>query len=662
MAGVLSFIIHHSSLIIMNKTRLPFAVFFICLTFAASAAEEAKPPLIGDESDGSRAVPAHWIPLLDEAGVEISPGDDPLLPFSPRQTCANKCHSYETIQTGWHFNAAANAAASRPGHPWIFADAASGTQIPLSLRSWPGAVNPSQAGLTPYQFALLFGRQLPGGGFVESASSSDPAETMRQFVSGKLEINCLACHNADPAHDQAEYAVQVARQNFRWAAASTSAFAFVSGSAKNMPDTYDYQMPEPPSDPKLVPPSIAYKNGIFDDKKRVFFNIVRKIPNERCYFCHSAYTVNEAKLGEWAEDEDVHIAAGLACVDCHRNGLDHNMIRGYEGEAQVSSNPLAPAATCEGCHLGVEGSDAPLAGRFAAPKPKHAGIPLVHFEKLACTACHSGSWPQHQTGRVKTSLAHGLGTHNADKSNDAAPLIFSPVFARQSDGKIAPHDLVWPAYWASNEEITSMLTVSSWRFWDSNRAPIKQSFRVTPIPIAIVIQAAAKVREASAFASITPEFIQTMLQQLASDSTLPGRPAYISGGVLRRLDETGQIVVSEHEAAKPYLWPIAHNVRPAAQSLGAHGCGDCHASDSPFFFAKVAVDSPLASDHETANTMIEFQGLRPGYLNILAFTFRFRFLYKLTLLLSAFVIAIFVFTVIVNNINHWMNGIIRNDE
>ncbi|MEW6237214.1 MAG: hypothetical protein AB1656_17665 [Candidatus Omnitrophota bacterium] len=621
----------------MNKTCLLLAVFFVCLSFAASAAEEAKPPLLGDESDGSRAVPVHWIPLLDEAGVEISPDDDPLLPFSPRQTCANKCHSYDAIQTGWHFNAAVNAAAGRPGHPWIFVDAATGTQIPLSLRTWPGAIDPAQAGLTPWKFALNFGRQLPGGGYVETASSSDPAETMRLFVSGQLEINCLACHDADPAHDQAEYAVQIARQNLRWAAASTSAFAFVSGSAKNMPDTYDYQMPEPPSDPQLIPPSIAYKNGTFDDKKRVFFNIVRKIPNERCYFCHSTSAVNEANLGEWAEDEDVHVAAGLACVDCHRNGLDHNMIRGYDGEAQFSNNPLAPAATCEGCHLGVEGLDAPVAGRFAAPQPRHAGIPLIHFEKLACTACHSGPWPQHQTGRVKTSLAHGLGTHDVDKANDAAPLIASPVFARQANGKIAPHNLVWPAYWATIKENEG-----------------------TPIPITIVNQAAAKVREASSFASITPDFIRNILQQLASDSKLPGRPAYISGGVLRQLDEKGQIAASAQEAAKPYLWPIAHNVRPAAQSLGARGCADCHASDSPFFFGNVAVDSPLSSDRETAKRMIEFQGLCPEYIKVLAFTFHFRFFYKLTLLLSALVIAMIVLTIIVNSMNRWMN--IRNDE
>ncbi len=45
--------------------------------------------------------------------------------------------------------------------------------------------------------------------------------------------------------------------------------------------------------------------------------------------------------------------------------------------------------------------------------------------------------------------------------------------------------------------------------------------------------------------------------------------------------------------AEPYLWPIAHDVRPAAQSLGVRRCEDCHSTGSPFFFGKVLVDSPV---------------------------------------------------------------------
>ncbi len=37
--------------------------------------------------------------------------------------------------------------------------------------------------------------------------------------------------------------------------------------------------------------------------------------------------------------------------------------------------------------------------------------------------------------------------------------------------------------------------------------------------------------------------------------------------------------------AKRYVRPLSHGVKPASQALGANGCGDCHASRSPFFLA-----------------------------------------------------------------------------
>jgi len=50
----------------------------------------------------------------------------------------------------------------------------------------------------------------------------DLNDYMRWQVSGMLPVNCQSCHNADPGQSQAEYGVQVMRQNFRWAAAASS--------------------------------------------------------------------------------------------------------------------------------------------------------------------------------------------------------------------------------------------------------------------------------------------------------------------------------------------------------------------------------------------------------------------------------------------------------
>jgi hypothetical protein len=83
--------------------------------------------------------------------------------------------------------------------------------------------------------------------------------------------------------------------------------------------------------------------------------------------------------------------------------------------------------------------------RMGAPSPKHAGIPPVHFDKLSCTACHSGPWPGSETRRLKNRLSHGLDEHNSNKAADALPHIYYPVFARMEDGKLSSYRAVWPA-------------------------------------------------------------------------------------------------------------------------------------------------------------------------------------------------------------------------
>jgi len=583
---------------------LPFA-------WPASAATDEK--LLGDESDGSRAIPVHLIPLydeeipeLDKKSFKIFPDDKPLLPFSTRQTCG-MCHSYQTISKGWHFNATdANVVPGRSGEPWILVDAATGTQIPLSYRPWPGAYHPEQLGITPFQFTCLFGGHMPGGGPAE-LESDNIDEIIRQGISGKLEINCLTCHNAHPGQDQIEYAFQMSQQNFRWAATAACEFASVSGSAKKMDDTYDYLMPGASGDA----PTVTYRKDAFDHKYRVLFDIVRKVPNERCYFCHSNIDAGNSSLERWAADEDVHLMAGLTCVDCHRNEIGHNIIRGYEGEDIASQNPLADTTSCVGCHT---------EGRLGAPVPEHPGIPPIHFDKLSCTACHSGPWPEEKTILTKTSTAHRLGTLDSNKSPEALPHIVYPVFAKQGgigaaylgnllvlslDGKIAPHKLIWPAFWGSMKDD-----------------------KVTPVAIETVRETAGRIltkakRSLSGdWRDLNTELITEGLKAL--QKTIEGEAVYISGGKVHRLDDEGTLISAEHSAAKPYFWPIAHNVRPAAQSLGVRRCEDCHSTDAPFFFGAVAIDSPIITERDSSKEMVEFQGINRFYTWAFAFSFVFR--------------------------------------
>ena len=593
------------------------------LTTGVVVGEETKPKL-GDIPDGSRSNFVHLIPLLAEpvAGKEpdqVHPDADPVLPFSTKQTCG-ACHSYDKISEGWHFNAVdPNVNPGRKGQPWIFADPTSATQIPLSYRKWPGTFRPEQIGLTPMAFLQSFGRQMPGGGIGEMVDKSEnPEEALRSDVTGKLEINCLACHDGNPGQDMggaSGYSIQVIRGNYRWAATASCEFAYVTGSIKGLPNEYDFRAPFMSNDSKAKPPVVAYRKEAFGHNDWASFDIRRESPKQRCYFCHSNADVRDGKTEKWISDEDVHLSAGLACVDCHRNGLDHNIIRGYASEPNNSTNPLVAKASCEGCHFGKD-VNKPTAGRFAAPTPKHAGIPPTHFDKLSCTACHSGPWPANETIRTKTARAHALGIAGASKSGEILPHLLYPVFAKGQDGKIGVFKLLWPAYWATMA--------------DGN---------VTPLAMETVKSATSRVIAKTAFSKtgswpdLKEDDIAKILTALGSKVDEGAKPVYIAGGKLYSLDDGGKLASADNNMAEPYLWPIAHDVRPAAQSLGARKCEDCHSTGSPFFFGKVPVDSPVGGKGAVFRKMAdmyEFGG--PVYMRVNSF-FKWMIIIVMTLLI-----------------------------
>jgi hypothetical protein len=594
------------------KTNLVSILFSIpCLAFAQN---HVQVPKLGDVSDGNRSVPVHLIDLYDADSILVRPGDQPMLPFSTKVTCG-ECHNYEKVRMGWHFNAAeVNVEPGRRGQPWILVDQKTGTQLPLSYRPWPGAYKPEQLGMDSWRFVQAFGRHTPGGGIGENTEADAPELFFRRLISGALEINCLSCHDAEAGHDQAEYANNLKRENFRWAAASTSGFATVRGAAKDVPDNYDIYSGLPMDDPKLTAPSVSYDLSRFNARGKVLFDIVRKIPNERCYFCHSTKTVGVTD--RWEAEEDIHLTSGMLCVDCHRNGLDHNMVRGYEDEPQVKKNPLAASLSCQGCHLPDESNEVPVAGRLGAPQPKHAGIPLVHFEKMTCTACHAGSWPVEKTQLVKTSQAHALGTHSVNRSDLMLPHIAAPVFVREENGKIAPHKMIWPAFWA--------------RLNGKNVAPIAPA---EVAAIADTLFAGVDSARSGDWLTLQDEPITQVLQRLAAADSSKSEAAYIAGGKLYRLNRSGKLSKENHAAAQPYSWAIGHDVRPASQSLGIRGCGDCHSLNAPIYFSQLKVDSPLETDrHSTYKAMTDFAGLSGIYARLFAVSFFFRPLLKLLLL------------------------------
>lgn len=399
--------------------------------------------------DGSRTTAVHVIQLKDEFDQLVIPSESYPLPYSTKYTCA-PCHDYSIIRGGLHFSSPSSTQNGRPGEPWIWVDAKTGTVLPLSYQDWEGTWNPSDLGLTAWTFTLLFGRHMTGGGISEPDDEETSPES-RWNVSGKLEINCMGCHNASRMQSHSEWAKQVLRHNFRWAAVAASGLGEVGGMASRLPGTWDlYDGPNPDDTEWAVVPFVRYARERFDSKHRVFFDIAPEIDDQRCLACHSVHQVGEKRS---TADQDVHFAAGLKCVGCHPNDVSHNMIRGYEGEAEEYQERERAEFTCQGCHMGesLSKKGGPAQGRLGAPYPQHPGIPAVHFEKLSCTVCHAGALPSKILTRVRTSRANRLGIYGVAQWFTEWPLMVEPVYVRDSTGKISPHRLIWPAFWARLE-------------------------------------------------------------------------------------------------------------------------------------------------------------------------------------------------------------------
>lgn len=760
----------------MKKTFISLLIFLGCFFYLLPEQQAVKKTAW----DGSRTTPVHRIPLNDEFNQPIIPNEPYPLPYSSQFTCA-PCHDYEFIRKGFHFNALDNQNSERPGEPWIWNDPETGTLMPLSYRSWKGMWNPKNIGLSRWDFTLLFARHMTGGGISEPAPGKEN-QASRWDVSGKLEINCMGCHNASKVQSHSEWAKQVMRQNFRWAAAAASGIGEVGGMASRLPPTWDiFDGPNPDDTEYAVVPFVSYEKSLFDSKNRVVFDIGPQPESALCLNCHS---VSPSQSRRHMTEPDVHSASGLECTDCHRNGIDHKIIRGYEGEALQKKDPERADFTCRGCHLGGKSSRGISGrGRLGAPYPRHPGIPEVHFKKLSCTVCHSGPLPQKNYTRVRTSRANRLGIYGIAQWSTNLPKIIEPVYIRDDKGIIFPYRLMWPAFWGQLDG-KKLIPLKPEIIKDAGRGILdveKRTARIlyalsgtsdlqgTPLLVyadtayeltvdgglSIHSKVLPSTEEKASFAffheghilPLIPSFdpaaeepdadaetrIQNVLEALLSLEDAPGLPVliyksylykmkegflekekkpdfkveksgfywetgetlvplvssfalrtiaavtgreqilteeqvrrvlealsqkggatdtntenycYISGGKMFLLDGEAGLKALDHPGADPVVWPLAHQVRPARQSLGTNGCKDCHRADSPFFFSIVKGNGPLITKAQAQRSAVSFMALSKPYQRMFGLSFTIRPALKVILAIAAGIIGLFLLLVL----------------
>ncbi len=311
----------------MSQRAIGLCVWLLLVGITTSWAAESRFAMTHSRSDY-----AHWIELYDAGNqlIDIKAPNAP--PYSPRTTCG-RCHDYETIAKGHHFNAIdPQAVMGRSGEPWIWTDARTGTELPLSYRDWPATYRPNLLGITPREFVLKFGHHLPGGGPGEpvlatapegGAAAADPAAAdpapataaesasptpdanARWKLSGMLNVDCMICHSNNDQYSQETRWQQIESENFAWASAAALGMASVQGKVSALPDGFDPATAAPDSKDQL--PQTTYEDLPVNGEGKVFVDVLRTPRNSACYYCHSTRPVGQHAAPEWNSDEDVHL-------------------------------------------------------------------------------------------------------------------------------------------------------------------------------------------------------------------------------------------------------------------------------------------------------------------------------------------------------------------
>jgi formate dehydrogenase gamma subunit len=575
--------------------------------------------------------------LKDEAGEVINPvkGINADRPYSPRQTCTGAgCHDYEKITEGYHFTQGAGEAATQeqkqrmawPSSPGNFGGSWC-SPAPLYRYLSPKQNNLAQTiDLTAFTFFTSpCGSCHPGGGPAEFDRTGNRYDHWMQDArnglspgadngldgdyyksrwseTGVMEADCLLCHL--PGYRYSERAGQIARWNFRWAATAGTGLAEVEGAVRDG-----------------KPVRVLYDQSYFDPEGKVKVQLVRSPRNEACLSCH-AQPGWKKRGANFRARTDVHLRAGLRCVDCHVAGSSardpriagwevHQIGKGDDPGGLVRNDLDNTVLDCTDCH----GS-----GRLGAPIALHRGLPAVHLERIACQTCHIPERfvmpAEIQAGDVYNDApwvpgSKKLGTFYGPDGrfrnhygflevagyDDKPTEPFRPVLIRYK-GRIFPANRVhsmWPGIEVEGESALMQPRMGDIvKMWTEHRANPDRF----PALARITDDTGDGVPEVN-----RPEEIDALIDSVTLLLREIGYPMegkrvvwVMNDRVYRSGKEFRQVEKADWEAS-PFanVHKYSHDIAPGRAALGANGCSDCHSSQSSFFFAPV-LEYPFGED------------------------------------------------------------------
>jgi len=628
--------------------------------------------------------------LLTEDGDTINPitGKNTDKPYSPKQTCGN-CHDYDKITEGFHFQQGMNEnpdsiQVSRA--QWVLHPGNYGGNwcSPAPLYSYLSAKENQYEqliDLTSYTFVSKCGICHPGGGSLEfdrNGKRYDKVMTDTSYgykdgeknnldgdyykarwqASGVIEADCFMCHL--PQYNNKVRVQQIQKLNYRYAALAASGFGIVNGSvAEN------------------TPISIEYNKEMFMPDGTVEPNIIKEPRNTACLWCH-AKPGYKKRGANFNARNDVHIRAGLKCVDCHPAGSmatdkrinereTHQFAKGDDPGGFVRNDLDNTMRTCADCHDN---------GYLGAPLAKHTWLPDFHLEKIACQTCHI---PERyvKSAHYVASDVFNPGTKIPDKGkylwtfygpdmnywnhygdlemmgfDDKPTFNFKPELVKYK-GQIFPVNRIhtsWPGILTEGEKGLMQPKMSDmYKMWmthkkdnskypelakitDDNRDEVIEVNR--PEEIDALIISVTKMLEDIEYPMVGKQVVWVM-----------------NNRVYKSADDNFELPMSEWEAS-PYgnVHKYNHDILPAKAALGANSCTDCHSFNSSFFYAKV-LKYPVGNDGNPVPVYVaQYEYLGMSYFFVWLSTFRENYLK--TMLYPVFILLIlFVLLAIILAIN-----------
>lgn len=413
----------------------------------------------------------------------------------------------------------------------------------------------------------------------------------RWAETGVLEADCLICHS--PVYRMEERNKQLSLLNFKWAATAGAGLAEIAGSVK-----------------AGEKPVVSYRPSLFDAEGHLNVPILKEIPSENCLFCHRE-TDWKKKGTSYDPRFDVHLRAGVKCVECHPAGSrardaringreEHHFGKGDDPGNLVRNDLDNTVITCRECHEKGLGN-APIMKHASFHEPE--GIFEAHSEKMSCQTCHipekavKAAQVQDSTALnllprvpglkriwsfygpdIKPWNYYGEGALTQGKGK---PLFFYSPQLRWYKGQIYPVNSLYSVWYGlkrdGEEGLNQVFMQDIWGMWSQkDKHPFLKKIGDDNHDGFLEINRPEEIDTA----------LSAMTEYLKKEGKLDKRNVvFVDGREVYTSAQRKTTLESKEFEYSPYgaTFKLSHDIAPAGAALGAAGCNSCHSKGSAFF-------------------------------------------------------------------------------